>query len=76
MLEQKFQLRITHFWSYKWGVPHTEWYRKAVFGLYYENEQVEKFIIELQHVAQLYVKDGNIFYTSFPIQEQAPKGID
>jgi predicted transposase/invertase (TIGR01784 family) len=54
----------------------TEWDRKAVFDLYCENEKGEKFIIELQNVAQLYFKDRSIFYASFPIQEQAPKGKD
>jgi predicted transposase/invertase (TIGR01784 family) len=54
----------------------TEWDRKAVFDLYCENERGEKFIIELQNVNQLYFKDRSIFYASFPIQEQAPKGKD
>jgi len=54
----------------------TEWDRKAVFDLYCENERGEKFIIELQNVSQLYFKDRSIFYASFPIQEQAPKGKD
>ena len=52
----------------------TEWDRKAVFDLYCENEKGEKFIIELQNVSQLYFKDRSIFYASFPIQEQGPKG--
>jgi predicted transposase/invertase (TIGR01784 family) len=54
----------------------TEWDRKAVFDLYCENEKGEKFIIELQNVSQLYFKDRSIFYASFPLQEQAPKGKD
>jgi predicted transposase/invertase (TIGR01784 family) len=54
----------------------TEWDRKAVFDLYCKNEKGEKFIIELQNVAQLYFKDRSIFYASFPIHEQAPKGKD
>jgi predicted transposase/invertase (TIGR01784 family) len=54
----------------------TQWDRKAVFDLYCENERGEKFIIELQNVAQLYFKDRSIFYASFPIQEQASKGKD
>lgn len=54
----------------------TEWDRKAVFDLYCENEKGEKFIIELQNVSQLYFKDRSIFYASFPIQEQGPKGKD
>ncbi|QHT71818.1 Rpn family recombination-promoting nuclease/putative transposase [Rhodocytophaga rosea] len=54
----------------------TEWDRKAIFDLYCENEKGEKFIIELQNVKQEFFKDRSIFYASFPIQEQAPKGKD
>jgi len=48
--------------------------RKAIFDLYCENERGEKFIIELQNVKQQYFKDRSIFYSTFPIQSQAPKG--
>ncbi len=48
--------------------------RKAIFDLYCENEKGEKFIIELQNVKQQYFKDRSIFYSTFPIQSQAPKG--
>ncbi len=54
----------------------TDRYRKAVFDLYCENENGEKFIIELQNVLQQFFKDRSIFYATFPIQEQAPKGKD
>jgi predicted transposase/invertase (TIGR01784 family) len=50
--------------------------RKAIFDLYCENENGEKFIIELQNVKQQYFKDRSIFYSTFPIQSQAPKGKD
>lgn len=50
--------------------------RKAIFDLYCENEKGEKFILELQNVKQLYFKDRSIFYSTFPIQSQAPKGKD
>lgn len=48
--------------------------RKAVFDLYCDNEKKEKFIIELQNVKQQYFKDRSIFYSTFPVQSQAPKG--
>ncbi len=54
----------------------TETDRKAVFDLYCENQKSEKFIIEVQNVSQLYFKDRSIFYATFPVQEQAPKGRD
>ena len=56
------------------NLGNTETDRKAIFDLYCENESGEKFIIELQNVKQQYFKDRSIFYASFPIQSQAPKG--
>lgn len=49
--------------------------RKAVFDVYCENEHGEKFLIEMQKAEQEYFKDRSIYYSTFPIQEQAPKGI-
>ena len=54
----------------------TETDRKAVFDVYCENEKGERFIIEVQNVRQAFFKDRSIFYATFPIQEQAPKGRD
>ena len=51
-------------------------FRKAVFDLYCEGEHGEKFIIELQKVKQQYFIDRSIYYSTFPIQEQAPIGED
>ena len=56
------------------NLGNTETDRKAIFDLYCENERGEKFIIELQNVKQQYFKDRSIFYSTFPIQSQAPKG--
>src|SRR5690554_6571973 len=48
--------------------------RAAVFDLYCQNENGERFIIELQNVKQEYFLDRSVFYSTFPIQGQAPKG--
>ena len=48
--------------------------RKAIFDLYCESETGEKFIIELQKAKQKFFKDRSLFYSTFPIQEQAAKG--
>ena len=48
--------------------------RKAVFDVYCENEKGEKFLIEMQKAEQEYFKDRCIFYSTFPVQEQAPQG--
>lgn len=58
------------------NLGNTETDRKAIFDLYCENEKGEKFIIELQNVKQQYFKDRSIFYSTFPVQSQAPKGIE
>lgn len=48
--------------------------RKAVFDVYCENEQGEKFLVEMQKGEQQFFKDRSIFYSTFPIREQARKG--
>ena len=48
--------------------------RKAVFDVYCENELGEKFLIEMQKAEQDYFKDRSIYYSTLPIQEQAPRG--
>jgi predicted transposase/invertase (TIGR01784 family) len=48
--------------------------RKAVFDLYCVGESGERFIVEIQKAKQNYFKDRSIYYSSFPIQEQAKKG--
>ena len=48
--------------------------RKAIFDVYCENEKGEKFIVEMQKAEQDYFKDRSIFYATFPIREQAPRG--
>jgi predicted transposase/invertase (TIGR01784 family) len=52
----------------------TEIDRKAIFDLYCENENGEKFIVELQKTKQDFFKDRALYYSTFPIQEQAKKG--
>ena len=48
--------------------------RKAIYDIYCENDKGEKIIIELQKVKQNFFKDRTIYYSTFPIQEQATKG--
>lgn len=53
------------------GDVYTE--RKAIFDVYCENERGEKFIVEMQNAYQTFFKDRSLFYSTFPIREQAPK---
>ena len=48
--------------------------RRAVFDVYCENEKGEKILIEMQKAEQQFFKDRSIFYSTFPIREQAIKG--
>ena len=50
--------------------------RKAIFDVYCEGENGEKFIVEMQNAYQAYFKDRSLCYSTFPIREQAPKGSD
>jgi len=48
--------------------------RRAIFDLYCENEKGEKFIVELQKTKQAFFKDRTLYYSTFPIAEQAIPG--
>lgn len=45
--------------------------RRAIFDLYCTNEKGEQFIVEMQKAEQKFFKDRTIYYSTFPIQEQA-----
>jgi len=53
---------------------NTETDRKAIFDLYCIGENGERFIVEMQKAKQNFFKDRSVYYSSFPIQEQARKG--
>ena len=63
---------ITYMTPEQLGITAFE--RRAVFDIYCENERGEKFIVEMQKAKQKYFKDRSIYYSSFPIQQQALKG--
>ena len=50
--------------------------RRAIFDVYCENDKSEKFIVEMQNVYQEFFKDRTIYYSTFPIREQAQRGGD
>ena len=51
-----------------------EFERKAVFDVYCENERGERFIVEMQKAEQQFFKDRSVFYSTFPIRDQAKRG--
>ena len=48
--------------------------RRAIFDVYCETVDGEKFIVEMQNVYQPFYKDRSVFYSTFPIREQANMG--
>ena len=56
------------------NLPACESDRKAIFDIYCENDRGEKFIVELQKAKQNYFKDRSVYYSTFPIQDQAQRG--
>lgn len=54
----------------------TELNRKAIFDLYCTNEKGEKFIVELQKTKQKFFKDRTLYYSTFPIRDQAVMGSE
>ena len=50
--------------------------RRAFFDIFCEAKNGEKFIVEMQKAKQHYFKDRAIFYVTFPIRDQAEKGVE
>ena len=54
-------------------LDNTELDRRAIFDLYCENKKGEKFIVELQKTKQNFFRDRMVYYSTFPIREQAKR---
>ena len=50
--------------------------RRAVFDVYCEGANGERFIVEMQKASQDFFKDRSVFYSAFPIIEQGKVGPD
>lgn len=48
--------------------------RKAIFDLYCTDKKGAEFIVELQKIYQEHFQSRALYYTTFPIQEQAQRG--
>ena len=49
--------------------------RSAVYDIFCEDEKGAKFIVEMQNARQTYFRDRAVFYSTFPIREQAQTGL-
>lgn len=48
--------------------------RKAIFDIYCQTDSGERIIVEIQKAKQQFFKDRSVYYSTFPIQEQARVG--
>lgn len=49
--------------------------RKAIFDIYCQTKEGQRFIVEMQKAKMNFFKDRALFYSTFPIKEQAKKGL-
>jgi predicted transposase/invertase (TIGR01784 family) len=56
----------------QWGNLAAE--RRAIFDLHCQNASGDRFIIEMQKAKIKFFKDRAMFYTTFPVREQAERG--
>ena len=52
----------------------TKYDRQAVFDIFCETDAEEKFFVEMQKAKHDFFKDRSVFYSTFPISQQAKKG--
>jgi predicted transposase/invertase (TIGR01784 family) len=55
-------------------IPSTAKERKAFFDIFCQTAKGERFIVEMQKAKVKYFKDRALFYSTFPIKDQAKKG--
>ena len=55
-------------------LPEHEDDRKAIFDILCRSQDGETFIVEMQKAALTYMMDRSVYYSTFPIQKQAPRG--
>jgi predicted transposase/invertase (TIGR01784 family) len=56
------------------GLPSISFDRKAIFDIHCQSITGETFIVEMQKAKLNFFKDRSLFYTTFPIREQAKRG--
>jgi predicted transposase/invertase (TIGR01784 family) len=56
------------------NLGNTQIDRKAIFDIYCQGINGDRFIVEIQKAKQNFFKDRSIYYATFPIQEQAIQG--
>ena len=73
ILPEKHQIAELEFQNTE-NLPDLPTQRKAFFDISCKNKAGEQFIVEMQKESQHYFRDRAVFYTTFPIRNQASKG--
>jgi len=55
-------------------LPDSQYERIGIYDIYCIDEKDNRFIVEMQKVKQIYFKDRALYYSTFPISQQAEKG--
>jgi predicted transposase/invertase (TIGR01784 family) len=55
-------------------IPSAEDERLGIYDLYCIDEKGRRFIVEMQRASQIFFKDRSIYYSTFPIAQQAQRG--
>jgi predicted transposase/invertase (TIGR01784 family) len=72
LLPSHHQIKDLHFRNLE-NLPSSSEERKAFFDIHCEAQSGERFIVEMQKAKVKHFKDRALFYTTFPIREQAQK---
>jgi predicted transposase/invertase (TIGR01784 family) len=73
LLPPQHQIETLHFKNPE-NLPDLPLERKAIFDIYCKNTTGEDFIVEMQKAKLNFFKDRALFYSTFPIRDQAKKG--
>jgi predicted transposase/invertase (TIGR01784 family) len=73
LLPSKHQIAALQFKNPE-NLPDLPLERKAIFDIYCQSVTGENFIVEMQKAKLNFFKDRALFYSTFPIREQAKKG--
>lgn len=73
LLPHKHQIADLHFKNVE-NLPNLSIERKAIFDIYCKSITGEDFIVEMQKAKLNFFKDRALFYSTFPIRDQAKKG--
>lgn len=55
-------------------LPASQYERVGIYDVYCIDKKDNRFIVEMQKVKQIHFKDRALYYSTFPISQQAPKG--